>query len=348
MPSVDDLEQRLRAALEADAQQVRPQRPDPPSRAVLTRRSRQARQRRWAMIGVPICTLAATVFTIVAVTGPGSISSAAAATPPQLVFDRTGAPPISALLRRLNSEAGELPLITAPKGGYVYFRSESWNLVVSVSNRMGTSTLVPKLSETWSNMNGPRLQIQRDAAPITPEPLSAAEERNARNAVTTGPPQRSYLSPSDLGVFDGLAGLPETPRALFSKLAAPQGYGSTRLTNPVAVGRAINSLENYLDFSAATPRFLRALYNMLAIIPGVSDAGRTTDRAGRAGIGIAVPSDGVSTKIIVNPRTGALLDIEDVQLDKNLNRVRVPAVIGYDLYFNAAGVSALGATPTQR
>ncbi len=299
------------------------------------------------MVSVPVCVLAAAVIVIVVLTGPGSTSPAAAATPPQLVFDRTDAPPISSLLKRLSVEAGKLPLITAPKGGYVYFRSETWNLVVSVSNQTATSTLVPKVDEIWSGADGPRLQIQRDAAPITPEPLSAAEERNARKTVTTGPPQRSYLRPSDLGVFDSLAGLPDAPGALFAKLAAPQGYGSTRLTDPIAVGRAINSLENYLDFSAPTPRFLTALYKMLAIVPGVSDAGWTTDRAGRAGIGIAVTSDGVTTEIVVNPRTGALLDIEDVQLDKNLNRVRVPAVIGYDLLFKAATVSVLGARPAQ-
>lgn len=347
MPLVNDLEQQLRAALDADAQRVRPQRPDPPPFAALSQRSRQARQRRRAMVSVPVCALAAAAITLVALTGPGSTTPAVAATPPRLVFDPTGAPPVSALLRRLSIEADKLPRIVAPRGGYVYFRSESWNLVVSVSNRTATSTLVPKVDEIWIGADGPRLQIQRDAAPITPEPLSAAEERNARKAVTTGPPQRSYLRPSDLGVFDSLARLPDSPRALFSKLAAPQGYGSTRLTDPTAVGRAINSLENYLDFSAPTPRLLTALYKMLAIIPGVSDAGWTTDRAGRPAIGIAVPADGVSTTILVNPRTGALLDIEDVQLQKNLNRVRVPAVIGYDVLFKAATVSALGVRPAQ-
>jgi hypothetical protein len=160
------------------------------------------------------------------------------------------------------------------------------------------------------------------------------------------------LTPTKVVPFGKLTELPNSPTALFAKLAAPEGFGSTSPGEPVAVAHAMTALINYLDYSPPAASFLQALYRMLSIIPGVSDLGRTTDRAGRTGVGVAVPTGTLgsrnSIRLIVDPQTGRLLDIEDIQIDKNSNGIHVPAVVGYSVYFMAAPVSRLGVKPAAR
>jgi hypothetical protein len=80
---------------------------------------------------------------------------------------------------------------------------------------------------------------------------------------------------------------------------------------------------------------------MLALFPGLSDAGRVTDRAGRHGIAIAVPVGGDSYRLIADPQTGRILDIEDIQVKPNAVKLQTPFVVSYQLYLRSAVAQGL-------
>lgn len=344
MRDIDHLETRLRSALRADATRAPLGGMAAPPIAPRPRRA----SRRLVLVAVPALAAVATVAVVV-ILGPASSAPAVAATPPMLIFDSHGAPPVARLLSRLEARADESPWLIPSAGEYVYLQSESWDLVVAVSRGSATSTVVPKLRETWSSSSGPKLQVQRAAARVSPGALSVREQTRVRQGVAAGPAHRSVLSAAAVRPFDTLAELPQTPKRLFDRLADPVGYGPSDRSDPVAVGHAMENLRNYLAYSPTTPRFLRALYRMLGTVPGVSDAGGVTDRAGRPGVAIAVPTGGPgarhSFRLIADPQTGQLLGLEDIQLDPSAVNVRTPCVFSYDVLLRQRTVSGVGTRP---
>jgi hypothetical protein len=345
------IEERLRAALEADASRAVGCDPDAPPITALARgrqRSRWTRRPIVAVAALASGTAAIVLLAIVLVVGPGSPASAVAATPPMLVFDRAGAPPVEALLASLAARAARLAPVEQSNTGYVYEVLQSWNLAVAVSGSTASASVIPTVTQTWSSSAGPLLSIETPAAPLAPRPLSRAEEARTLHGATVGRPYTQHLRPSELRPFATLSRLSGNPRRLFHQLADPGGFGwVSKLTSPIAVGHATLSLTNYLGYSPATPAFLRTLYRMLALVPGVSDAGWVTDRAGRRGIAIAVPTGGKghwhSFRVIADPSSGRLLGVEDIQLQRSPVPIKPPFVFAYDLYLHASRVRQLGA-----
>lgn len=265
------------------------------------------------------------------------------------VFDQAGAPAVTPLLARLSERASQLAAVDPPPNGYVYLAQQSWYLAVAVGKSVSTK-VVPTVTETWRSAAGPQLSIETPAAPLSAGLPSPAERSQSLRAVAHGRPVRERLSPREVAPFASVSGLSSQPRALFRQLADPGHFGwPTSLTNPVAVGHAMNSLVEYLDYSAPSPAFLGSLYRMLALVPGVSDAGRVTDRAGRPGIAIAVPTGGKgywhSFRLIVDPSSGRLLDVEDIQLVRSALAIKPPFVYSYVVYLHTGVTGRIGARP---
>jgi hypothetical protein len=86
--------------------------------------------------------------------------------------------------------------------------------------------------------------------------------------------------------------------------------------------------------TGATPAFRAALYNALALIPGIEKLGDVTTHTGAMGLGFAADTAGGRSAIVVNPMTGALLEVRNIP-DEN-------ALMGWEIGYLAPGTSSIG------
>jgi hypothetical protein len=344
----EGFENRLRQALHADAERAPLSPAVLPQLAGASRRGRPGRLPRWAGPAAAGLTAAAVAAAVV-VHGTGSPARAEAVTAAMLSYRPSGAPAIGSALPSLAAQAARQPRLTPPPGGYVYQVTETWYLAVAVGAGSVTSQVIPKLQQTWSTSAGYiRRQTEQNAAPVAPGPLSQGEEAAARREATYGP---VTVDPALTAAENPLRTLNSSvpgPQALFRvladdgiKAAAP----AAKMSSQVDVGYALQNLVGYLQDNAPSPQLLAAVYRMIALIPGVSDAGWVRDRAGRQGLAIAVPAGGAghehSWRLIVDPGSGRLLDAEDIQVDASAIKIRTPFVFSYTLYLQSQASAGL-------
>jgi len=338
----ESFENRLRQALHADAERA----PLPP--AVLPRitgarrRRRPGRLPRWAGPAAAGLTAAAVVAAVV-VHGTASPSRAEAVTAAMLSYHPSGAPAIGSLLPALAARAAQQPLLTPPPGGYVYQATETWYLAVAVGAGSVTSQVIPKLQQTWSTAAGLiRRQTVQNATPVAPGPLTQSEEAAARREAAYGPVTAEPALTAAQNPLRTLNSSTLSPQALFRvladdgiKAAAP----APQMSSQVDVGYALQNLVAYLQYTPPSPQLLAAVYRMIALIPGISDAGWVRDRAGREGLAISVPAGGTghehSWRLIADPESGRLLDAEDIQIDPSGIKIRTPFVFSYTLFLHS-------------
>jgi hypothetical protein len=106
-------------------------------------------------------------------------------------------------------------------------------------------------------------------------------------------------------IAKGNTGIPEVDRV-------PSG--------PSATGQRVTLLLLGPDIGA-TPRFYSALYQVLSTVPGVRKLGTVTTHSGKTGEGFALGSSGPADqqeRIIVDPRTGKLLEAQNVIFGEGL------------------------------
>jgi hypothetical protein len=115
-----------------------------------------------------------------------------------------------------------------------------------------------------------------------------------------------------------VSGLPTDPTALAQQLQAGKtGIPAVDdmlpdLANPdIAFQRAAVLLVG--PTVGATPQLQSALYQAIALLPGVASLGSTTTHNGQTGIGFAVSSPNGQTAIVVDPKTGALIEIRNLE-----------------------------------
>jgi hypothetical protein len=339
-------EQRLRRALYADACRA-PLQPAVPPRPTGAGRMKGAGRPgwlpRWAGPVAAGVTAAAVAAAVVAY-GTASPPRADAVTASMLSYRPAGAPAVGALLPALAARAARQPLRTPPPGGYLYQATETWYLAVAVSADAVTSQVIPKLEQSWSTSAGDiRRQTQQNATPVAPGPLSQSEEAAARREATYGPVTAEPALPAAENPLRALNSSSLSPQALFRELA-DNGITTTalpdpQLSNQVDVAYALQNLVAYLQYTPPSPRLLASVYRMIALIPGVSDAGWVRDRAGRQGLAISVPVDGpgheFSWRLIADPGSGGLLDAEDIQVDPSGIKIRTPFVFSYTLFLRS-------------
>jgi hypothetical protein len=115
-----------------------------------------------------------------------------------------------------------------------------------------------------------------------------------------------------------VADLPTDPQALAQQLQAGKtGIPAVDdmlpdLGNPdIAFQRAAVLLVG--PTVGATPQFESALYQAIALLPGVMSIGTTTTHSGQTGVGFALSSQNGQTTIVVDPATGALIEIRNLE-----------------------------------
>ena len=115
-----------------------------------------------------------------------------------------------------------------------------------------------------------------------------------------------------------VSGLPSDPQALSQQLQAGKtGIPAVDdmlpdLANPdIAFQRAAVLLIG--PTVGSTPQFQSALYRAIALLPGVSSLGTTITHNGETGIGFAVASPNGPTAIVVDPKTGRLIEIRNLE-----------------------------------
>jgi len=260
------------------------------------------------------------VITIVAVTVPSvsrsHLGAAYAATPPLLDYRGVRQTPRELLLT-LAAAAGRQPERGA--GRYEYIQTEGWYLDTAqdTAGHVFNSQVDATRREQWTDAAGSG-RIEGTRRGIRTSHLYTAGQLGG------GPPP-----------------LPTDPAAVRNELAKrSHGYGTFEW---------LVAVHDVWLAHVVPPRVQTAILQALASLQGLSVRGQVTDRAGRAGVAVMATSAYTGLRenytIILDPRTGALLDYEEVTLDAGDFRVRVPATIDYTVWLHSERVSSVDARP---
>lgn len=281
----------------------------------------------------------------------GGDQSAGAATPPMLAYRvaEGTAKPAGPLLERVADAAARQPQPagTAGDGGYWYSRSEGWTLNSTVGDGLSASAVVPTVLETWTRPDGSGRLVERQGA----LEFSNGEQRGLwqrlrqRTDATTRTEDLPPPAPGGL-VPAGVTKLSTDPAMLARQFLTDRLQGNSPDV-PDSVERFYAARTLLMERQPLTPGLRAAVLRVLARDPAVRDLGRVTDRAGRAGVAVAVSdaSGGLpeSLRMILDPATGHLLGFEEVlTTDPGALGVAVPAVIGYETLVRSGGAGQLG------
>ncbi|GAA4636371.1 hypothetical protein GCM10023196_085840 [Actinoallomurus vinaceus] len=185
-------------------------------------------------------------------------------------------------------------------------------------------------------------------------PLMVNGGTTASKPFTTTYDKGSHLVNPDIGSHEiewkTMADLPATKSGLESYLrklwqedrkGGANGYGA-----PADFGLYVFENAGDLFRAPTTPGTRAALYRILAEYPSVRVTGRIKDREGRSGVTITAETpDGVIGRLVVDPVTAQLLDVEQ----RPGNRPGTPGEHGASTYvaFEGQGwVNKIGAVPT--
>lgn len=273
--------------------------------AALRSRSR-AMSRRQVLVGVGFASVAA----VATVSIPRLTEPSYAATPPLLNFDPaiTQKAPMNLL-----ADLAELALtqpIPRGSGKYHYVRTRSWNLRTEMDVRMRFlgSEITESERESWIADDGSgRLNIIGD------------DRLMSRVGGIHGP-----------GGLTGDHLVERPPGRLRVRLEARNPSGTTAGWFTV--------MSDLWKRQVVTPTVQGAL---LAIVSGRQDLtieGMTVDRAGRPGLAISVVGEmapATRMVLVLDERSGALLDLEEIAIERSDLPVEVPATIGYTMWLDS-------------
>ena len=238
-------------------------------------------------------------------------------------------PPVSAAaeLSRLADVALAQPVPQLASGQSLY-SARSGLIVLTFSEVNGSASPGAEASfaisqETWTQTDGTIVLRDRfgDAQFASPAAQSAWSGTGLPNDVSTPSPLVSIL---EKGGFQSAAlnvtGLPTTS----TKLRALLGAGKTGIAQvdgilpgpAAAIGQRISLLLLGPDLGA-TPQLYGALLQILSTAPGVQELGTLSTHSGRSGIGFSLSGTGSpqnQERLILDPRTGALLEAQNVPL----------------------------------
>lgn len=288
--------------------------PQPVTGAVTPPPRRITRRRLLVAAGIAAVAAGGSVVAVPRLTG----STAYAATPPLLHYTSTSSKGAATdILTDLAARARRQPPPPG-SGPYHYVRTRGWYLHTELTTDMRVlrSGIEPSNREQWVAGDGSgRLNITRNGEPSRLSGIYGPGKLLA-GFITTGTvgELRARLADQHLGT--GTAGWFTTVNDLWNGQVVP-------------------------------PELQSAVLSILAAQPGVTVRGTTTDRMGREGIAISADARSRHTGtpdmryiLVLDPRTGMLLDYEEVALTASDLPVQAPATIGYTQWL------ASGYTPT--
>ena len=206
--------------------------------------------------------------------------------------------------------------------------------------------------ETWRGRDGAgreRLTPRGAIAFPTPADRSAWRAAGAPDLATPPSDRRLGAAPrpfrfgAETVSYRRLERLPADPAALAPVLARAVERRSSAIpaTFDPAEARAYALFELIRDsFEAPTSPALRAaLYDLAAATPGLRLAGATTDAAGRAGTAVDVVLGDARFVLVVDPRSGALLETQRILLRASAQFPGLaPGLISRATYLRAGAV----------
>jgi hypothetical protein len=238
-------------------------------------------------------------------------------------------------LRLVADRAAEQPIPRLQPGQALYTQA-NLSVVANVNNGAAQATVGLSVKK-WSTASGQTCTSVTAQPAQFASPSEQAAWEGLHLLVTPRPPTASQClqggggaSPPDAitgaGQLIDVSSLPTDPTTLAQELEA----GTTGITaldqllpdeaapNPGFQRAAMLLLGPNLG---ATPQFDGALYQSIALLPGVTALGPTTTQDGQSGQGFASgPGSGQST-IIVDPSTGQLLEVRGLDDSDSLSSI---------------------------
>jgi hypothetical protein len=251
-----------------------------------------------------------------------------AATPALLQYTG-GDGPARELLTGIARNAATAPG-PARTGDYEHLLIQSWSLWTQVDGERVTSAIIPSRAESW---RGPDNSGRRATSFEEPRFTSTTREWLWRAQTLFGDGLDPASEDYPAGQFPAMWA--DQPPA--GDLDAWLHSGHPKQNGPYETIVAVTDLARE---RLLTPATRAAALRIVAQLPGLTYDGTVTDRAGRAGAAFSVTTDesGLPTRytLIVDPATGTLLGYEQMlTTDAGKLDVRVPAVIGYEIYLTA-------------
>jgi hypothetical protein len=246
-----------------------------------------------------------------------------------LGMDRAGAPAEASAASVMRASAAALPSDSSgllPPGAH-------WHTRVDVTMRHGGASrddfqyTTSERWETWQSRDGSGRERITPSAPVDfPTPADRSSWLAAGSPDLAESPSDRRLRPADRPFAFGadsltyaqLERLPTDPSALASTLTGmvERQRGEIPATFDAGQARAYLLFTLIRDsFEAPTSPALRAaLYTLTSTTPGLQLSGAVTDHAGRTGTAVTVVLGDARFVLIVDPRTGALLETQRILL----------------------------------
>lgn len=248
---------------------------------------------------------------------------------PSGVLEAQGASPVlhaagAHSVKTAHTGAGDVELIA----------SRNWFL--SVTHR--GLRILPTTLERWRSPDGSVTVRETVGAPLRHDgTLDPANSEPATKTVEESWPPESVL--------DTAASLPLRPHELRRTLLDPslETDLSTDEVTALLFGEVIAQMSTRL----LPPDLIAAMWEMLALDPGIRTLGTTTDRLGRPAVAITAPplTSQVKTDVtvaLIDPETGHLLGTETVTLHSEDLGIDEPTVTGFTTITDARFVEQLG------
>lgn len=257
------------------------------------------------------------------------------------------APPsaAAAVLDRAALAAADSPTLTLGPGEYLYsetntLQGDYWQWG---SPAYSAYTTQPATVQSWVAANGAGRQLTTYDGPQQFATSAGRQAWIAAGSPSIAPPTNtpsgqydSQDAPGEVAAPDDLSQLPTDPAAL-TELIDTGKTGLNQVAFPfktqITPGYTFATAAHILATPAlnSTAALRSALYAVMADTPGIELLGSATDHSGRSGIEIAGPlrtgvgsgipygANGVRMDVIVDPSTGDLLEISEVNADPSLN-----------------------------
>jgi hypothetical protein len=240
--------------------------------------------------------------------------------------------------------AAQPSLVPAP-GQYYYRRAEGHDYGVVVDLTATTIVRTRVIHEIWIGPDGSGRIVRRDLDPqviaTTPPsaagapggaPVAAPPPRPAAASAPAPGPRPSEKAPAKGGGSPGHIDEREPPGTMVipfgsgslsmaeflslptdpTELAARIEAGASRNSHPLAY-QELDLTAEALRNAPVPPALGAALYQALALLPGIEALGERTDALGRRGQAVgAADASGIRMELIIDPATGMLLADRDV------------------------------------
>jgi RNA polymerase sigma-70 factor (ECF subfamily) len=214
-------------------------------------------------------------------------------------------PATAAVFHRLARLIAAQPLTPGP-GQYLYVESRSEYPAFEGSSSCETLSLDHR--QIWIGRDGSGLLRETRG----PERFSSATDQAACLQVDPGMKLRAGGTSNDwfapdclaLGPTNDWSSLSSDPQTLLQQMRKLDG-------GPPTAGEDFVHVGDFLRETDAPPAVRATIYQAAALIPGVELLGTVRDHAGRPGLGVAYSSNGNTSELIFDPRTGELLGEQD-------------------------------------